>query len=102
MKGILIGLIFICLSGMSLSANAWVYGENLTIVEVTEWQSDGDVVFKLSSGTTCWIPGTEKKMYSLVLSMFATGIKGHFHCHDAEESIVGVPAHRFHKVVAFR
>lgn len=94
--GLLLGLT------LSASANAWVINENATVDQVWEWQDDYPIYFKLSSGTMCYVPAAEKNLYSLILSLFATGKQATFHCWDAEETTLGVTGHRIHRVVAAR
>jgi hypothetical protein len=92
------------LAGLALSspASAWVISENATVDQIWGWQDDNPVYFKLSDGTMCYVPSTEKNLYSLILSLFATGKKATFHCWDSEETVAGVSGHRTHRVIATR
>ena len=80
---------------------AWVYSENVSIVEITEWQDGAPIYFKLSNGTMCYVPAAEKNMYSLILSLYISGKRAHIHCTDAVETYGGVPGNRVHRVVSF-
>ena len=97
-----VGILFcMFLSMFTLPANAWVYSESVTVVHIIEWQDDAPVYLRLSNGTTCFVPALEKNMYSLLLSMFATGKKAHIHCHDIEETYRGISGYRVHRVISF-
>lgn len=80
---------------------AWISGENVSVVEITEWQDSAPIYFKLSNGTMCYIPANEKNMYSLILSIHVSGKRAHVHCADAVDTYGGVPGHRVHRVVSF-
>jgi hypothetical protein len=86
----------------SFSANAWVISTDATVDQVWEWQDSAPVYFRLSSGSMCYVPNEEKSVYSLILSLWATGKKATFHCWDTEENTQGILGHRIHRVVATR
>ena len=85
------------------AVSAWTpSGEKVTVDLIYEWQDNNVILFKTSLGHICYIPANEKSMYSLVLSLMATGKQASIHCHDTEESHGGIMAHRVHRVIAFR
>lgn len=84
----------------SMPTHAWVYSENVSVVEITQWQDNAPIYFKLSSGTTCWIPATEKNAYALILSMYLTGRKAfQVHCHDTAVTYAGIPGYQLHRII---
>ena len=98
-----IKILFLLLSLLPSIALSWTpSGEKVTIDLIYEWQDNNVILFKTSLGHICYIPENEKNMYSLVLSLMATGKKASIHCHDTEESYGGIMAHRVHRIIAFR
>lgn len=89
--------------GVPTNSFAWTpSGGIVTIDQIIEWESNQDVVFKTSEGHYCYIPSDEKNMYSLVLSLMASGKTASIHCHDLTVNIGGFNAHRVHRVIANR
>ena len=83
------------------NANAWVFSENVTVKNMIQWQGDSPIYFTLSNGTRCYIPATEKNMYSLILSAFATSKSMDVHCHDTLEEYGGISGHRLNRVFIY-
>lgn len=82
---------------------AWTpNGEKATIDRLYNWQDNGVALFVTSLGHICYIPQNEDKMYSLVLSLFTSGMQASIHCHDTEENYGGLMAHRVHRVIGMR
>ena len=82
------------------NAYAWVQSDGVTVSNIIEWQDDAPVYFTLSNGTVCYVPNTEKNLYSLVLSIYASGKSANIHCHDSVETYGGVEGHRLHRIIA--
>jgi hypothetical protein len=102
MKIFLLALIF-----ASAPAFAWKESTNQTIVEIMAWENTETTVvhFKLSNGTWCYIPASQKTLNSIILTLYASGKKAHFHCHDTADSNAGgsVPAaHKLHRISALK
>lgn len=96
-------LVTLSLMVFSMNSFAWIpSGETVTIDRIIEWEANREVVFKTSLGHYCYIPSDEKNMYSLVLSLMASGKSASIHCHDGVVNIGGYNAHRVHRVIAFR
>lgn len=88
------------LSAFPLSAAAWVYSENVSVIEITEWQDDAPIYIKFSNGSVCYLQPTEKNLYGLILSIYSSGRKAYVHCHDQTDTYGGVSGHRLHRVLA--
>lgn len=97
---VLTGLVAALGLTFSMSIQAGVYLDNVSIVEIIQWQDDSPVYIKSSTGVWCYLPAVEKNLYSLLLSVFATGKKVKMVCNDSLESYGGVPGHRIHRVIA--
>ena len=88
---------------MSSFAHAWIpNGDVVTIDEVIQWNGNGPVYFKLSSGYMCYVPADEKNAYSLVLALYMSGKKASIHCFDSEETVGGIKGHRLHRIIAVK
>lgn len=82
---------------------AWTpNGEEVTVDKIVQWEGDGQIMFLTSLGVWCYVPPQEKNMYSLVLSLYATGNTASIHCHDDVTSVGGYEAHRVHRVIGNR
>jgi hypothetical protein len=84
---------------------AWVAGNGLRITTVTSWEgtdNGGVLYFGTSGGFTCWIQASQKTLYSMILTLYATGKPAEIYCYDAVDEIVGgVPgAHKLHRLQA--
>lgn len=97
---IIVTLSFLLGIVLSTPSHAWVYSGNVSVVEITQWQGDTPIYFKLSNGTMCYVTPLEKTMYSLMLSLYATGKKAHIHCHDTADTYGGIPGYRIHRVIS--
>lgn len=99
----LINMLLSLIALLSSTAFAWTpSGEKVTVDLIYEWQDNNVIIFKTSLGHYCYIPADEKNMYSLVLSLMATGKQASIHCHDSEENYGGILAHRVHRIIGFR
>ncbi|MCG9735319.1 hypothetical protein L1D51_15085 [Pseudoalteromonas shioyasakiensis] len=97
-------ILFLCCLLMIIPTKvfAWVESKNATVDKIIQWQDDAPTYFILSSGAVCFIPADEKSMYTLILSLKATGKKAQFHCWDDEKVTQGISGHRIHRVIADR
>ncbi len=85
---------------LSSAVNAWQVSDNATVSCIIQWENEGPIYFKLSSGTTCFLPAKDKNMYSLILSLYATKNTACFHCHDVSEPNAGITGYKLHRVTA--
>jgi hypothetical protein len=84
----------------SIASASLSYFENVTVDKVTQWESDGAIAFTLSSGYTCYSPASEKNMYGLILSLYATKNQADIHCYEAVEIMNGMGVQKLHRIVA--
>jgi hypothetical protein len=88
---------------LSCYVHAWIpNGETVTIDEIIQWNGDGPVYFKLSSGYMCYVPAAEKNAYSLILALYMSGKKASIHCFDSEETLGGFKGHKLHRIIAVK
>lgn len=99
MKKTLITLIGFFVIGVS-NANALVHNNNVKINEIIEWNNNSPIHLLLSNGNRCYVPSTEKNLYSLVLTLFTSAKSSDIVCFDSEEETNGFLAHRIHRVIA--
>ncbi|HTF98046.1 MAG TPA: hypothetical protein VL995_18060 [Cellvibrio sp.] len=97
--------LFFALMFVAAPVFAWKESANQTIVEIMAWENTETTVvhFKLANGTWCYIPASQKTLNSIILTLYASGKKGNFHCHDTADSNAGgsVPgAHKLHRISA--
>lgn len=91
------------LSFVSVASYAWIpSGDIVTIDEIIQWNDEGPIYFKLSSGYTCYVPADEKNNYSLILALYVSGKKASIHCFDSEETAGGMKGHRLHRIIAVK
>jgi hypothetical protein len=99
-KLILIGLSFLAIS----PANAWVFGDNVTITNLMIWQdmetTGAPVYFRTSAGAWCYITHTEKGAYAMLMMLYTTGRSANVYCYDTADVIMGgvSAAHRLHRL----
>lgn len=83
------------------NANAWVQGRNVTVSNIIQWQDNAPIYFSLSNNITCYVPASEKNMYSLILGVFSSGKKVNIWCHDTPYYYGGYWGHRVHRFEAY-
>lgn len=98
-------LIFLTILFMPLVSNAWMYNTNAKIKEFVQWESEegtGYAVLMLNdvNETICHVPLSQKELYSLVLSLYASGRTFHIHCYDEVQNIGGYESRRVHRINA--
>ena len=96
-SGLFLALIF------SVSATAWQAG-TASIDQIWTWQTGSNgsdkIYFKLSDGEMCFIEDSESILYSLILSLNATGKTVNYHCWDDEVTTQGIAGHKVHRLVS--
>ena len=97
MRSILIAGLLVLSGAVNASLSPYV---NATVDRVIQWESDGHIMYTLSSGVNCYSTSTEKNLYSLMLSLYATKNLADIHCYAAVETINGFEARKVHRVIA--
>ena len=81
-------------------AHSWVHSSDVQIAEVIEWEgSSSPIYIRLSNNTLCWLPHTEERLYSLILTAFAAGKAINIHCHADTSTYLGYVGHKVHRVI---
>lgn len=95
-------IIFVLIAGLiATNANAVTFGSE-TVKEIIQWQDNSPIYFKLTtSGEWCYIPATEKNMYSLVLSLYVSGKSSHFECNDIVDNYGSINGRRLMRINAY-
>ena len=91
-------LIFAILAFTSLNSNAWVQTGNTSIKEFVQWEDSQKVVLILNSGHQCYVPVSDRELYSLALAFYMSGKEFYLHCYDASENVGGYTAHKIHRI----
>jgi len=101
MKKVLLALSMLVASGVS---HAYTYGQDVKISTVIMWENaeTNPLYFKTSSNLWCYVPAGEKNLYSLVLTLYASGKLADIHCYDSAESLMGgvEAGHKLHRILA--
>ncbi|MGR5361327.1 hypothetical protein ACPV54_10730 [Vibrio mediterranei] len=87
----------------STNVMAWNHGPNVTIKAVTLWEGhENPLYFQRSDNVWCYVSANEKRVQSLILTLYASEKIADVHCHDqAEIKMGGMPgAHKLHRIIA--
>lgn len=96
----IINLVFVFLLLFSTSSHSWVTSSNVKIKSIVQWEGDVHALLVLSNNTQCYIPLSEKVLYSFALALYMSGKSTEMHCHDTPETINGYAnSHKVHRIV---
>jgi hypothetical protein len=94
-------LLIVTLLSLSSFTNATLTSyTNASIEKIMQWEGNGNIVFVLSSGASCFSPETEKNIYSLILSLYATKNLADVHCYSDTEVMGGFNVQKVHRIIA--
>lgn len=91
-------ILFSILITFSSLSHAWIVSTDVTIKEMIQWEANDDAVIVLSNDVMCYIPLTEKQLYTFVLATYLAGKPFTSYCYDPIVDKHGYPAHKLHRI----
>ena len=86
---------------ISSYSHGWVQTGNTTIKEMVLWESGiKHAVVKMENDIICYLPLTDKELYSAILAFYLSGKTINLHCYDEAVNVAGYMAHRIHRLNA--
>lgn len=86
---------------VSVNSHAWQRSSSVSIKELVQWEGSSNALMVLSDGKRCYVPLTDKELYSFVLAVYMSGKLMDTYCHDQAETIGGYSnSHKLHRLNA--